>query len=289
MSSYQKTKQILKDYDFRLTKSLGQNFLIDEKVLDEIIKAAELKNIDNVLEIGAGIGILTANLAKNTKNVLSVEIDKKLLPILSKTLSGYENIIIVNQDILKIDAKQLLIDNNIDDTNGIKVVANLPYYITTPIIMKLLSEDVNISLMVLMMQEEVADRLNAQPSTKAYGSLSVAVQYFCDTKMICKVPSTSFYPSPRVNSCVIALKPSINKRVCVKDEELFFKIVKGSFAKRRKTILNSLSGYANLVDKEKIDYILRKSGIDPRRRGETLDINEFGMLANNYYDEYIKN
>lgn len=279
--------KIIKNYEFKTSKRLGQNFLINEQVLDEIIYASDLSKNDICLEIGTGLGVLTENLAQHADKVITVEIDDRLIDILKITLFKYDNIKIINDDILKINLEDLFSKENPDGKN-IKVVANLPYYITTPIIMKLLEEKINISKMVLMMQKEVAERMDAAPSTKAYGSLSVAVQYFCDTEIVTYVSKESFHPRPEVESCVLELRPRENKLVEVVDEDIFFKIVKGSFSKRRKTIINSLNGYADLVEKDKLLKVLEKSNIDSKRRGETLNINEFANLANNYYQMYVK-
>ncbi len=286
LSSSKITKDIIQRYGFKFTKSLGQNFLINESILDEIVESADISDDDVVLEIGTGIGTLTSKLCERAKKVIAVEIDKNLLPILQETLSDFDNITIINKDILKIDINEEL--TNLGINQKIKVVANLPYYITTPIIMKILEEKVNIDCMVLMLQKEVANRINATTSTKDYGSLSIAVQYYCDTDIVCKVPKNSFIPEPNVDSLVIKLSVNEKRKVDIQDEDLFFKIVRGSFSKRRKTILNSLAGYENLVDKEKIEKILEKANIDTKRRGETLSIYEFAILTKAYKD-YLQN
>ena len=280
LSSAKTTKNIIQKYGFKLTKSLGQNFLINENILNEIIEAADITKDDVVLEIGTGIGTLTSKLCERAKRVVAVEIDKNLLPILNETLSAYQNIDIINKDILKTDINEEL--KSLGINQKVKVVANLPYYITTPIIMKILEEKVNVSVMVLMLQKEVANRINAQHSTKDYGSLSIAVQYYCDTQIICKVPKNSFIPEPNVDSLVIKLTVNEKRKVEIEDEELFFKLVRGSFAKRRKTILNSLTGYEDLADKEKLEKLFEISQIDSKRRGETLTIQEFAKLTQNY-------
>ncbi len=280
LSSSKITGEIIKKYGFKMTKSLGQNFLINENILDKIIESADIGSDDVVLEIGTGIGTLTQRLCENAKKVIAVEIDKNLIPILNETLSNYDNITIINKDILKTDINEEL--KNLSVNQKIKVVANLPYYITTPIIMKLLEDKVNVDCMVLMLQKEVADRMNAAPSTKDYGSLSIAVQYYCDTNIVCKVPKSSFIPEPNVDSLVLKLVVNEKRKVDIYDEDLFFKIVRGSFSKRRKTILNSLSNYEDLGDKDKIQKLLEISEIDAKRRGETLSIYEFANLAKNY-------
>ena len=280
LSSSKITGEIIKKYGFKMTKSLGQNFLINENILDNIIESANINNNDVVLEIGTGIGTLTQRLCEKAKKVIAVEIDKNLIPILNETLSDYDNISIINKDILKTDINEEL--KNLSIHQKIKVVANLPYYITTPIIMKVLEDKVDVDCMVLMLQKEVADRMNAMPSTKDYGSLSIAVQYYCDTSIVCKVPKSSFIPEPNVDSLVLKLVVNVKRKVDIEDEDLFFKIVRGSFSKRRKTILNSLSNYEDLGDKEKIQKLLEISEIDSKRRGETLSIYEFANLAKNY-------
>ncbi|WP_455088927.1 16S rRNA (adenine(1518)-N(6)/adenine(1519)-N(6))-dimethyltransferase RsmA [Peptoanaerobacter stomatis] len=280
LSSAKITKNIIQKYGFKLTKSLGQNFLINENILNEIIEAADITKDDVLLEIGTGIGTLTSKLCERAKRVVAVEIDKNLLPILNETLSAYQNIDIINKDILKTDINEEL--KSLGINQKVKVVANLPYYITTPIIMKILEEKVNVSVMVLMLQKEVASRINAQHSTKDYGSLSIAVQYYCDTQIVCKVPKNSFIPEPNVDSLVIKLTVNEKRKVEIEDEELFFKLVRGSFAKRRKTILNSLTGYEDLADKEKLEKLFEISQIDSKRRGETLTIQEFAKLTQNY-------
>lgn len=280
LSSSKITAEIIKKYGFKMTKSLGQNFLINENILDKIIESADISSDDVVLEIGTGIGTLTQRLCENAKKVIAIEIDKNLIPILNETLSDYDNITIINKDILKTDINEEL--KNLSVNQKIKLVANLPYYITTPIIMKVLEDNVNVDCMVLMLQKEVADRMNATPSTKDYGSLSIAVQYYCDTDIVCKVPKSSFIPEPNVDSLVLKLVVNEKRKVEINDEELFFKIVRGSFSKRRKTILNSLSNYEDLGDKDKIQKLLEISEIDAKRRGETLSIYEFANLAKNY-------
>ena len=280
LSSSKITAEIIKKYGFKMTKSLGQNFLINENILDKIVESANICSDDVVLEIGTGIGTLTQRLCENAKKVIAVEIDKNLIPILNETLSEYDNITIINKDILKTDINEEL--KNLSVNQKIRVVANLPYYITTPIIMKVLEDKVNVDCMVLMLQKEVADRMNAAPSTKDYGSLSIAVQYYCDTDIVCKVPKSSFIPEPNVDSLVLKLVVNEKRKVEINDEELFFKIVRGSFSKRRKTILNSLSNYEDLGDKDRIQKLLEISEIDAKRRGETLSIYEFANLAKNY-------
>jgi len=274
------TKAIVKKYGFNFTKSLGQNFLVDENILREIVDGADIKENDIVFEIGAGIGTLTGELAKRAKKVIAIEIDKRLIPILNETLSEFDNVEIVNQDVLKVDLAALV--SQYSPNQKIKVVANLPYYITTPIIMRFLEENIELSSMVIMIQREVADRMAAKPSTKAYGSLSVAMQYYAESKIIAEAPKEAFVPSPNVDSAVLKIDVKQDKGVDLMDSDLFFEVVKGSFSKRRKTILNALSTYGDF-EKDIIEKALGASGIDPIRRGETLTIMEFADLSNRIY------
>ncbi len=278
LSSPKKTKEIVNKYGFRFTKSLGQNFLIDENIIYKIIDGAEITKDDTIIEIGPGIGTLTQYLAEEAKRVLAIEIDKSLIPILGETLKDYENTEVINTDILKVDLKEL-VETKLSGER-VKVVANLPYYVTTPIIMKFLEEEVPVKDIVVMVQKEVADRLKAKPNTKDYGSLSVAVQYFCEPEIVTRVPKTVFIPTPNVESTVIRLKVLDNPPVNVTNRKLFHRVVRASFAKRRKTILNSLS-FSNLgIDKDQIKECLMACDIDPKRRGESLAIEEFAALSN---------
>lgn len=286
MSIQQEMKNLLNRHGFKTTKSLGQNFLIDEEILSQIIEGSGVTKEDVAIEIGAGVGVLTKALAEKSGNVISIEIDKKLIPLLEEVLINNDNVTLVNEDILDVDLEELI--EKLGFTGKpIKVVANLPYYITTPIILKLIKSNLPAKTMTLMMQQEVAERLNAQPSTKAYGSLSIYVQYFTKTKIIAKAPPHAFRPMPKVSSTVLGLEMRDEKPVEVIDEEVFFKIVRGAFSKRRKTIANSLTGYEDLGDKEVINNLLKKSNIDPKRRGETLTIEEYANMAN-IYSNYFK-
>lgn len=277
LATHSKTREIIENHGFRLTKSLGQNFLVDDNLLKKIVDAAEITKEDIVFEVGTGIGTLTYELAKRAKKVVAVEIDKNLIPILQDTLCEFDNVTIINQDILRTDLKELT--PKYAQGRPIKVVANLPYYITTAIIMKFLESNISLDLFVLMIQKEVADRIAAKPSTKDYGSLTVAIQYYATSEIIAKAPKTAFVPQPNVDSSVIRLRIKTKREVQVQNEELFFKVVRGSFSKRRKTIFNSLSTYENF-DKQTVLQALEKSGIDPKRRGETLSIDEFAELTN---------
>lgn len=273
------TKDLLKKYGFSFKKSLGQNFLIDQNILSNIVKAADVDQNTGVIEIGPGIGSLTQKLAEKAKNVLAVEIDERLRPLLQETLSSYDNVNVVFQDILKTDVDQL-IEQYFSSVERIMVVANLPYYITTPILMKLLTESSLISGIVVMIQKEVAERLEAKPGQKSYGSLSVVIQYISEPRVVLNVPKTVFIPQPNVDSSVIRLDKLTDTRVKMKDEAFFYEVIRASFAQRRKTLLNNLAN--NLFDnvsKETLGNTLNSIGIDPGRRGETLDINEFANLS----------
>jgi len=277
--SPRRTKEIIDKYGFRFSKSLGQNFLIDENIIYKILDGAEISENDLVLEVGPGIGTLTQYLGDRARKVLAIEIDKTLIPILGETLSEYENIELVHGDVLEIDLNQLI--NEKFAGEKVKVVSNLPYYVTTPIIMKFLEDEVPVTDIVVMVQKEVADRLKASPNTKDYGALSVAVQYYCEPEIITKVPRAVFIPQPNVESTVIRLKVLDRPRVNIDNRKLFFKVVKASFAKRRKTLLNSLSMGTVGLDKKDIKEALSLSEIDSKRRGESLAIEEFALLANN--------
>lgn len=276
LSSHKATMEIVKKHDFKFTKSLGQNFLIDDNIIDKIVDGSLAGQGDKVIEVGPGIGTLTRELASRSEKVMVVEIDKKLIPILGYTLSDFDNVTIVNEDIMKADIKDL-IDKNLDG-GPVKLVANLPYYITTPIIMRFLEEDINVTDIVVMVQKEVAERMNANPGKKDFGALSVAVQFYCDTEIVAKVPRHLFVPQPNVDSIVIALRVRPERKYKVEDEDLFFKIVKASFGQRRKTLLNSLTSMG-ILDKTDISAVLSVAGIDEKRRGETLSLEEFARLS----------
>lgn len=277
-----RTKQLLDQYGFKFKKSLGQNFLVDTNVIRNIIDASGIDKTSGVIEIGPGMGSLTEQLAKHAKHVLAFEIDQRLIPILGDTLSPYDNVVVINEDILKADVASA-IESHLHDCDEIFVVANLPYYITTPILMGLLEKHLNINSYVVMMQKEVGERLSAAPSTKAYGSLSIAVQYYTDVKRIMVVPKGVFMPPPNVDSLVVKLTTLESPRVDVEDEKLFFKLTRGAFVQRRKTILNN---YMSLIQdskehKARIVEWLEESGVAPSRRGESLDLNDYAQLSNN--------
>ncbi len=274
-----RTKAILEKHGFSFKKSLGQNFLIDLNILNRIVDFAELTEDSGAIEIGPGIGALTEQLAKRAKKVVAFEIDQRLLPILKETLEPYPHVKVIHEDVLKADVKRV-ISEEFADGQDLMVVANLPYYVTTPIIMKLLTDQLPIRGIVCMLQKEVADRIAAVPGTKDYGSLSIAIQYYTEAKTVMTVPKTVFIPQPNVDSAVIRLTKRPEPAVQVNNEEFFFTVVRASFAQRRKTIFNNLSShFAQRIEKQDIEKALLAAGIDPKRRGETLSIEEFGRLS----------
>ena len=275
----QNTIEILQKYNFNFQKKFGQNFLIDEHVLDKIIRAAEITKDDYVLEIGPGIGTMTQYLACAAREVTAVEIDRALIPILEDTLKEYDNVSIINEDILKVDIAALAKEKN--GGRPIKVVANLPYYITTPIIMGLFESHVPLESITVMVQKEVADRMQVGPGTKDYGALSVAVQYYAEPYIVANVPPNCFMPRPAVGSAVIRLTRHQKPPVEVMDEKLMFRLIRASFNQRRKTLANGLknSGELNL-SKEVITAAIEKLGKGSSVRGEALDLEEFARLTN---------
>ncbi|AZB41179.1 16S rRNA (adenine(1518)-N(6)/adenine(1519)-N(6))-dimethyltransferase RsmA [Bacillus sp. FJAT-42376] len=279
-----RTKEILQKYGFSFKKSLGQNFLIDTNVLHRIVDHAEVGEETGVIEIGPGIGALTEQLAKRAKKVVAFEIDQRLLPILSDTLSPYPNVKVIHEDVLKADVKQVM-EEEFGDCKEVMVVANLPYYVTTPIIMKLLEDQLPLKGIVVMLQKEVADRIAAHASTKEYGSLSIAIQYYTEAKTVMTVPKTVFVPQPNVDSAVIRLLKRDKPAVEMQDEAFFFELMRASFAQRRKTLMNNLMQHypAGKGIKEEIELQLNQAGIDPRRRGESLTIEEFAKAADVLY------
>jgi 16S rRNA (adenine1518-N6/adenine1519-N6)-dimethyltransferase len=272
------TRDLIKKYDFKIAKKFGQNFLVDESILKAIIDCSELSKDDCVLEIGPGLGVMTQALCEKAGKVLAVEIDRKLIPILNVSLFGIDNVKIINEDILKLDLKTALKENFGDCP--VKVVANLPYYITTPIIMRLLEEGINFKSITVMVQKEVGARLAADPGGKDYGSLSVAVQYRCIPNKIMIVPPESFIPQPEVESMVVRLDSRDKPPVDLKDEQMYFRVVKASFGQRRKTLLNALSAGNLGKSKDELKELLQRNGIDEKRRGETLSLEEFARIAN---------
>ncbi len=274
-----KTIEILNKYHFVFQKKYGQNFLIDTHVLDKIMRAADITKDDLVLEIGPGIGTLTQYLCENAREVVAVEIDRMLIPILrDDTLSTYDNVEVVNEDILKYDIASLVMDRNAG--KPIKVVANLPYYITTPIVMSLLERNLPIKSITVMVQKEVAERMQAGPGTKDYGALSLAVQYRADTYIAANVPPNCFMPRPQVGSCVIRLTKKEKPPVEVKSPELMFKLIRAAFNQRRKTLVNAIANSGELsFSKEEILQAIVKAGLSENERGEKLGLVEFGRLA----------
>jgi len=282
-----RTQEILKKYGFSFKKSLGQNFLIDPNILHNIVSHADLTKESAAIEIGPGIGALTEHLARQSGQVVAFEIDQRLLPVLEDTLSPYENVEIIHSDILKANVTEVM-QEKLAGFKDVMVVANLPYYVTTPILIKLLMEKLPIRGMVVMMQKEVADRITAKPSTKAYGSLSIAIQYYMKAEIAMTVPKTVFMPQPNVDSAVIKLTRHETAPVTVIDEDFLFTVSRSSFAQRRKTILNNLQSQLP-QGKEKKDLLLaalNEANIDPTRRGETLTIQEFGKLADLLYPNF---
>ena len=275
----QNTIEILKKYDFMFQKRFGQNFLIDTHVLEKIIKSAEITKDDLVLEIGPGIGTMTQYLCEHAREVIAVEIDKNLIPILTEdTLAAYDNVTIINEDILQVDIAKLVVERN--GVKPIKVVANLPYYITTPIIMGLFEANVPLENITVMVQKEVADRMQAGPGTKDYGALSLAVQYYADPYIVANVPPNCFMPRPNVGSAVIRLTLHEQKPVQVKNEKLLFDIIHASFNQRRKTLVNGLTNAAGLsFSKEEIIQAIENCGFTPTVRGEALTLAQFAQLA----------
>ncbi|MBR4209680.1 MAG: 16S rRNA (adenine(1518)-N(6)/adenine(1519)-N(6))-dimethyltransferase RsmA [Lachnospiraceae bacterium] len=272
------TIAVLQKYNFRFQKKFGQNFLIDPHVLEKIIRAAEVTKDDFVLEIGPGIGTMTQYLAEAAREVLAVEIDRSLLPILEDTLSPYDNVTVLNADILKVDIAEIAREKN--EGKPIKVVANLPYYITTPILMGLLESGAPVSSITVMVQKEVADRMAAGPGTKDYGALSLAVQFYAETYLAANVPPNCFMPRPNVGSAVIRLTRREEPPVKVHSQELLFKLIRASFNQRRKTLVNGLNNYAGLsYSKEEIQEALRQMNLSETVRGETLTLSQFAELA----------
>ncbi|MDG0826321.1 16S rRNA (adenine(1518)-N(6)/adenine(1519)-N(6))-dimethyltransferase RsmA [Staphylococcus equorum] len=276
-----RTKALLNQYGFNFKKSLGQNFLIDVNIIQKIIDASDIGENTGIIEIGPGMGSLTEQLAKNAKKVVAFEIDQRLIPVLKDTMGPYDNVEIINEDILKADIAHYVTEH-LADCDNIMVVANLPYYITTPILLNLMQQTLPIDGYVVMMQKEVGERLNAQVGTKAYGSLSIVTQYYTETSKVLTVPKTVFLPPPNVDSIVVKLMKRQTPEVDIDNEDKFFKMTKAAFSQRRKTISNNyqslfVDGKAN---KEIIKKWLETSGVDPRRRGETLSIKEFAKLYN---------
>ena len=280
IADYSVTKAVLERHGFTFKKSFGQNFLTDTNILQKIVDTAEIDDQVNVIEIGPGIGALTEFLAERAAQVMAFEIDHRLVPILADTLRDFDNVTVVNEDILKVDLAQH-IQNFKNPDLPIKVVANLPYYITTPILMHLIESGIPFSEFVVMMQREVADRISAKPNTKAYGSLSIAVQYYMTAKVAFIVPRTVFVPAPNVDSAILKMVRRPEPAVAVEDEKFFFKVSKASFTHRRKTLWNNLTGYFGKTEevKDKLTKALDQAGLSPSVRGEALGLEEFASLA----------
>lgn len=280
IASRQVTTHILKAFGLHMSKKLGQNFLIDAGIVQGIVDAAQIRPGDHVLEIGPGIGTLTQGLAEAGADVTAVELDKKLPVVLAETLKAYDHVRIVPGDILKVDIPALM------GTEPFKVVANLPYYITTPILMTLLERRLPITTMVTMVQKEVAERMTARPGSRSYGALSVAVQYYTEPEIVLNVPPRSFIPAPEVDSVVIACRVRSVPAVRVSEEKMFFRVVRAAFGQRRKTLANALRGGG--FPKEQVRDAMERAQMDPQRRGETLSLEEFGRLAD-AFAELAKN
>ncbi|MEX6276640.1 16S rRNA (adenine(1518)-N(6)/adenine(1519)-N(6))-dimethyltransferase RsmA [Staphylococcus saprophyticus] len=276
-----RTKALLNQYGFNFKKSLGQNFLIEVNIIHNIIDASDIDEQTGIIEVGPGMGSLTEQLAKSAKKVMAFEIDQRLIPVLKDTMGPYDNVTVINEDILKADIAHYVTEH-LADCEKIMVVANLPYYITTPILLNLMQQKLPIDGYVVMMQKEVGERLNAQVGTKAYGSLSIVAQYYTETSKVLTVPKSVFLPPPNVDSIVVKLMKRPTPIVDIDDENKFFKMTKAAFSQRRKTINNNYQSlFVNgKVNKEKILEWLEAAGIDPRRRGETLSIKEFANLYN---------
>lgn len=274
-----RTRALLDQYGFNFKKSLGQNFLVDVNIINKIIEASQIDETTGVIEVGPGMGSLTEQLAKHAKKVMSFEIDQRLIPVLNDTLSPYDNVTIINEDILKADIGKA-VNTYLDDCDKIMVVANLPYYITTPILLNLMQQDIPIDGYVVMMQKEVGERLNASVGTKAYGSLSIVAQYYTETSKVLTVPKSVFMPPPNVDSIVVKLMQREEPFVDIDDEEAFFKLAKAAFAQRRKTINNNYQNFFKDGKQYKSSILnwLENAGIDPKRRGETLTIQDFAKL-----------
>lgn len=277
-----RTKQILNEHGFTFKKSLGQNFLVDLNVIREVLDKANITDRTGIIEVGPGIGSLTEQLAKRARKVVAFEIDQRLVPVLQDTLSPYDNVEIVNADILEADVGAT-ISESLADCEEVIVVANLPYYITTPILMHFLEQNLPIERYYVMMQKEVGERISARPNSKAYGSLSIAIDYYTEARVVQNVPKSVFMPPPNVDSIIVEMVRRRTPKVDIEDEVLFFKLTRGAFGQRRKTILNNYSSIFEdgKENKEALHQMLEKAGIDPRRRGESLSIEDFAKI---YYE-----
>ncbi len=275
-----KTAELVKKYNFKFSKSLGQNFLVDDSVPRDIVLGAEVDENDLVIEIGPGVGTLTAQLLNKAKKVVDIELDSDLIPILTEEIGSNPKFTLIHNDALKVDFNEI-----IGEEKSVKLVANLPYYVTTPIIVKLLKENYNFKSLTIMIQKEVAERMNAEPGNKDYGALSLLVQYYCNTSIVRKVPPQCFIPRPKVDSIVIRLDRLQEPKVKVENEKLFFDIIRSSFNMRRKTLWNGVKNIG--LSKENLELAFEEAGVDPKRRGETLTIEEFAMLSDKI-NKYLK-
>ncbi len=275
-----KTAELVKKYNFKFSKSLGQNFLVDDSVPRDIVLGAEVDENDLVIEIGPGVGTLTAQLLNKAKKVVAIELDSDLIPILTEEMGSNPKFTLIHNDALKVDFNEI-----IGEEKSVKLVANLPYYVTTPIIVKLLKENYNFKSLTIMIQKEVAERMNAEPGNKDYGALSLLVQYYCNTSIVRKVPPQCFIPRPKVDSIVIRLDRLQEPKVKVENEKLFFDIIRSSFNMRRKTLWNGVKNVG--LSKESLELAFEEAGVDPKRRGETLTIEEFAMLSDKI-NKYLK-
>ena len=275
-----KTAELVKKYNFKFSKSLGQNFLVDDSVPRDIVSGAEVDENDLVIEIGPGVGTLTVQLLNKAKKVVAIELDNDLIPILTQEIGDNPKFTLIHKDALKVDFNEI-----IGEEKSVKLVANLPYYVTTPIIVKLLKENYNFKSLTIMIQKEVAERMNAEPGNKDYGSLSLLVQYYCNTSIVRRVPPQCFIPRPKVDSIVIRLDRLEEPKVKVENEKLFFEIIRSSFNMRRKTLWNGVKSIG--LSKENLELAFKEAYVDPKRRGETLTIDEFAILSDKI-NKYLK-
>lgn len=280
MNIFEETKFIIKKYGITANKRLGQNFLINDEVVKTIIKSAKINKEDMIIEIGPGLGTLTKPLLESAGRVICIELDKRMIGILNDRFKLYNNFNIINEDVLKVDLQTLIKENKMDGIKNVKIVANLPYYITTPIIMKLLEDKLDIETITVMVQKEVADRLTAKPGEKYTGAITYGVSYYTNPSRICEVDKTSFIPAPEVDSTVIELQVLKKPNVEVKNEELMFKIIKVAFMQKRKTLLNALANSNIFGTKQQIEQMLIKLEINPQIRAENLSLQDFANIAN---------
>ena len=280
MSLYNETKFIMKKYNISANKSLGQNFLIDDEAVSTIVDTAKVTKDDLIIEIGPGLGTLTSKLLEKAGKVIAIELDKKMVLVLEDRFSLYDNFECINEDVLKVDLQSLISEEQSKGLKTAKIVANLPYYITTPIIMKLLEAKLAIETITVMIQKEVADRLVAEPGKANTGAITYAINYYTNPKVVLQVPNTAFIPAPDVNSTVIQLEVLQKPKIDVIDEEMFFKVIKYAFMQRRKTLLNSLTNSKILGEKEYIEKMLSELGIEKTIRAENLSLEEFAKIAN---------